>query len=122
MLKVLSGKKYRFSTNELHKELNILKVEDIAKQEILTFVHNFFANKLPPVFDNYFETFETCHNRNTRSGANKIKITKHKTNIASLSIKIKGAYLWNKLSNDLKAIPNTKNFRIRYKESLLISC
>ena len=121
LLKVLSGKKYRFSTNELHKELNILKVEDIAKQEILTFVHNFFANKLPPVFDNYFETFETCHNRNTRSGANKIKITKHKTNIASLSIKIKGAYLWNKLSNDLKAIPNTKNFRIRYKESLLIS-
>ncbi|CAL4066337.1 unnamed protein product, partial [Meganyctiphanes norvegica] len=29
LLKVLSSKNYRFSTNELHKEFNLLKVEDI---------------------------------------------------------------------------------------------
>ncbi|CAL4079418.1 unnamed protein product [Meganyctiphanes norvegica] len=72
LLKVLSSKNYRFSTNELHKEFNLLKVEDISKQEILTFVHNYFSNSLPPVFDNYYETFGD--NYVTRNGANTIRI------------------------------------------------
>ena len=121
LLKVLSKKNYRFSTDELHKEFDILKVEDVVKQETLTFIHNYFDDKLPPVFNKYFETFETCHHRNTRSGANKIKPPNHKTTTAALSIRIKGASLWNKLNNELKSISNTKTFRNKYKRSILDS-
>ena len=53
LLKVLSKKDYRFSTDSLHNEFDILKIKDIVKQEIITFVHN-FSNSLPPVFDGYF--------------------------------------------------------------------
>ena len=67
LLKVLSEKKYRYPTEKLHKELELLLVEDIAKQELLTFVHNFFSNSLPPVFDNYFDTFD--HPYQTRNGS-----------------------------------------------------
>jgi hypothetical protein len=49
LLKVLSGKNYRFSTDMLHNEFELLKIKDIVKQEIITFVHNFFSNSLPPV-------------------------------------------------------------------------
>ena len=49
LLKVLSGKKFRFPTDELHDEFELLTVKDISEQEILTFVHNFFSNNLPPV-------------------------------------------------------------------------
>ena len=47
LLKVLTNKRIRHSTNKLHNELSILKVEDIIKQEILIFVHNYRNNKLP---------------------------------------------------------------------------
>ena len=69
-LKVLEGKVYRYSTDKLHDELEILKVKDIKEQEILAFVHNFFSNNLPPVFDGYYETLASKHNRNTRNGSN----------------------------------------------------
>ena len=50
LLKVLTSNSYRFSTNDLHNSLDLLKVKDIAEQEIITFVHNYFSNSLPPVF------------------------------------------------------------------------
>ena len=46
LLKVLSGKNYRFSTDMLHTEFEILKIKDIVKQEVITFVHNYFSNSL----------------------------------------------------------------------------
>ena len=42
LLKVLLKKDYRSPTDELHKSMDILKVNDIAEQEIVTFVHNYF--------------------------------------------------------------------------------
>ena len=108
LLKVLSGKKFRFPTDELHDEFELLTVKDISEQEILTFVHNFFSEKLPPVFNGYFETLASIHNRNTRHGSNLLSIPRHTTNIAASSIKIQGAKLWNKLDNNLKNIPIAK--------------
>ena len=57
LLKVPSEKKYRYPTEKLHKEFELL-VEDLAKQKLLSFVHNYFSNNLPPVFDNYFDLFD----------------------------------------------------------------
>ena len=81
----------------LHNEFEVLKINDIVKQEIITFVHNFFSNSLPPVFDGYFETLACINNRNTRHGNNLIKIPKHYTNLAGSSIKIHDAKVWNRL-------------------------
>ena len=119
LLKVLSGKNYRFSTDMLHTEFEILKIKDIVKQEVITFVHNYFSNSLPPVFDGYFETLASNHNRNTRHGSNLIKITSHTTNFAASSIKIQGAKIWNRLDNNLKSITKVKTFRNKFKYSRL---
>ena len=117
MLKVLSGKKFRFPTDELHDEFELLTVKDIFEQEILTFVHNFFLEKVPPVFNGYFETLASIHNRNTRHGSNLLSIPRHTTNIAASSIKIQGAKLWNKLDNNLKNISKAKKFKSKFKYS-----
>ena len=93
LLKVISGKDYRFPTNELHDEFDFLLIKDIANQEIVAFVHNYFSNSLPPVFDGYFETLVSNHNRNTRNGGNLLKIIGHTTDIAASAIKIQGAKL-----------------------------
>ena len=115
LLKVLAGKEYRFSTDKLHVEFELLKVKDIKEQEILTFVHNFFSNSLPPVFKDYYETLASNHTRNTRNGNYLIKITRHTTDIKGLSIKIQGAKLWNKIDNNLKKIPKPKEFKAKLK-------
>ena len=119
LLKVLLGKKYRFPTDNLHRELNILKVRDISNQEILTFVHKYFANKLPAAFDNYYKTFSNFSDRTTRNSFTKIKIDDHRTNIAARSLKISGAKLWNDLRSDLKSIPNIKKFKNEYKHKCI---
>ena len=110
-LKVLAKKNYCFSTYMLHNEFEVLKINDIVKQEIITFVHNFFSNSLPPVFDGYFETLACINNRNTRHGNNLIKIPKHYTNLAGSSIKIHGAKVWNRLDHNLKNIKKGKKLQ-----------
>ena len=40
LLKYLLAKNYRYSTNRLHNELEIIKVEDIAKLDTATFIQN----------------------------------------------------------------------------------
>ena len=117
LLKVLSGKKYRYSTIKLHKELNLLLVEDIAKQELLTFVHNYFSNSLPPVFDHYFEMLN--HSYLTRNGPNTIRIKKHNTDIAAASVVVKGAKLWNNLGNSFKTLTKRKTFRAYFKSETI---
>ena len=115
LLKVLSGKKFRFPTDELHDEFELLTVKDISEQEILTFVHNFFSNNLPPVFDGYFETLASRLNRNTRNGSTLLKIPRQPTNITETSIKIMGVKLWNKLDKALKVLQKQKNSNLNLK-------
>ena len=106
LLKVLSSKKIRYSTDRLHNEFEILKVEDMVNQEILTFVYNYFANSLPSAFDNYYETLASVHGINTRHGNDLLRKVIHRTKMGALSVKIHGAELWNKLDNNLKSISN----------------
>ena len=66
LLKVLLAKNYKYSTNKLHNELKLIKVKDIAKLEASTFIHNYFNNKLPPIFNNYSTLITEIHERVTR--------------------------------------------------------
>ena len=101
--------------------MELLKVTDITEQEIVTFVHNYFGNNLPPVFNDYYNTLANQHQRNTRNGHNLLYILGHVTDIAASSIKIAGAKLWNNLDNNLKNIPKSKSFRSQFKKLKLSS-
>ena len=118
LLKVLSSKKFRYSTDKLHNEFEILKIQDLFNQEILTFMYKYSTNSLPSVFNNYYETLASTHGLNTRHGGN-LKKEKHRTKIGSLSIKIYGPDLWNKLDSNLKSITHVKGFKYMYKKSII---
>ena len=117
LLKVITKKPFRYNTDILHNELEILKVKEISFQEILIFVHNYFTNSLPTVFDNYFLHFN--HNYNTRNAALSFRQEAHHTQMAAQSVKILGVKLWNRLENSLKTIPNRKRFRNKLKNCFL---
>ena len=117
LLKVLSKKDSDYPTEKLHKEFKILMVQDIKNHEILTFVHNYFNDNLPPVFDDYFNNFNHCYN--TRNRNTSFQIRDHNTDLAALSVQIDGSKQWNNLNNDLKLIPKRKLFRKELKEYLM---
>ena len=119
LLKVLAGKKYRYSTDKLHDEFNLLKVSDITNQEVLTFVYNFFSNRLPSIFKNYYQTFSENHSYNTRFANLSIRKIRRNNEFGAKSIKIRGSDLWNNLNSNIKESRNTKQFRANYKKVIL---
>ena len=119
LMKVLTCRDYRFSTNVLHTQHKILKVEDIFLQEKLSFVHNHENNKLPSMFSNYYVKFLQIHNIATRNSNNSFIVPTFNSNFGSYSMKIDGAKIWNKLENSIKQITSIKNFRRKVKEKLL---
>ena len=121
LLKVLTEKPYKYPTNQLHSELKIIKVEDLFRQEVLSFVFNFYNSNLPPVFDNYFITFSSIHDIGTRNRNTSFIIPHHTSYYESSSLKVKGACMWNTLSNENKSKKTIKCFRNALKDIYLLS-
>jgi len=119
LLKVLLAKRFQYSTNSLHNELKILKVSDIAKVNSLTFVHNYFHDKLPKMFNNYFTVFREVHEINTRGSENHIQLDIYSTNIGHSTMKIRGAKLWNNTGANIIKLKDIKSFRQQLKANIL---
>ena len=117
-MKFLADKKCCYQTDKVHDDFELLKVADIANHEILTFVYNYFAGNLPPVFHNYYRTFAEFHSINTRNADTHIRQINRNSNIGAVSVKVKGATLWNSIDNEIRNSINTKQFRSNHKKSL----
>lgn len=119
LLKVLTKKHHMYSTNDLHNDLNILKVEDLVDQEILTFVSNFRNNKLPHKFNDKFKFRSNNQQTRTRNIENHLITPLTRTEYGEQTVSVKGPVLWNKLPNHLSTLTNTKAFRTKWKKSQL---
>ena len=119
LLKVLTNKKFRYSTNKLHDDLGILKVTDIANQEISTFVYKYFNNSLPTVFNDYYLLFGNVSGITTRNSNINIRYIGRNTRYGENSVKVVGASLWNKLPNEVRNASSIKLFKTRFKSWIL---
>ena len=119
LLKILTFKDYRYSTNRLHNDFEILKVNDITKQEILNFVHGYINNKLPNVFDDYFTHRFSMEMYIISERKVRFIIPKHQTNVGADTIDVKGAQLWNNLKLNIKPNVSNKIFKKAFKDSIL---
>ena len=107
-----------FSTNQLHTDLNILKITDIFKQEVLIFVFSQFNKLLPEIFENYYITFSCIHNIATRGNTTNFIVPIHNSNIGAWTVKIHGASLWNELPLHMKQCTTIKSFRLEFRKSI----
>ena len=79
-------------TDLVHKELSLLKIDDIHIAKVLSFVNECRSCRVPDMFVNYYETRETGLNlRNRRS----LDIPWARTDMGLSRCDIKGARLWN---------------------------
>ena len=109
LLKFLLRYDRRTSTTTLHKDLKILKVDDIYEVNILTFVGNCLNGKCPKIFENYYNYQHQQHS--LRDSRPKLTVPRHRTEYAFDSVRIKGAVLWNSLSTEIKSKATLKSFR-----------
>ena len=101
LLKVLFNKHYRYHTNNLYRELKLLKSEDIFNSLLLQFVHRTVRNNCPEPFKDYFKTRETVHGFDTRNKNDLVK-NSFKTNYGKRTVHYKGATLWNQLKSKIR--------------------
>ena len=120
LLKVVTFKNYRYSTNQLHNDFDILKIDDIIDQEILVFVHGYINDKLPSVFDNYFSHRFPIEDYINSERKIRFIIPRHNSNMGADAINVKGAQLWNNLKIDIKPTVSNKVFKKAFKDSILI--
>ena len=74
---------------------------------------NYYHDKLPAFFNNFFITNNALHSHNTRS-VSQIHIEFNRTNYGKFSIRYRGAIVWNSLPSEIRNI----NFYNLFKKSL----
>ena len=94
LMKLLTKRNYQYSTNNLHKEINILKVDDIYRHKILQFVYNCQSGNQIENFSNYFINRQDQHHINLRN-TKLLHTPKIRTEHGRSTVQHTGATLWN---------------------------
>ena len=88
LMKMLLQLHYRTPTDDLHAMLNILKVNDMFKTNILSFV-----NRCPPVFYDYFKYQEVNYDLRFK----RLEVPTFRNNYGMFRVAVQGADLWNNI-------------------------
>ncbi len=117
VLKILQYKRRLASTNEIHKDFQVLKISDQYEHKILKLMHMYVNNKdkLPAVFQNLFQTRSSLHNYETRH-SDLFQVPKTKTRFGNCAISVKGAKLWNSQPPHLRKIQALTSYLKALKE------
>ena len=87
------------------KKLNLLKLPDIVKLHTILFMHQYYNDRLPKAFNDFFSLVKNKHRYNTRF-ASKITYTLPliRTNHGLHSLRFYGSKLWNSVDEELKTL------------------
>ena len=105
------------------RQLGLLKLDDLYKQQCLTFINDSINKRGPISVANMIvtERESTTHNlRNHHSDPNCLRVPLAKSRYISNSFSFKGPQMWNQLPNDLKVIERKSLFKIRLKQHFLM--
>ena len=117
-MKTLCNEDWLTSTNLLHKELNLLKVQDIFNLSLSKVVYLQRHGKLPDILDNYFISNHEKNNSSTRN-ANTLYIIKPKNKYGCHTLRYLGATLYNEISTELQECKSIHIFKKRVSKLLI---
>lgn len=113
IIRVITMAPHRAHTDNLFHSTKILQLPKIYVYCVMLFMYRFHKNKLPQIFDNFFVLNKTIHEHNTRQST-KLHVPIAKNETVFKSIRFKGVFIWNLLSNKLQ----TCNSIFTYKHNL----
>lgn len=120
LLKVLYHKNYRFSTNNLHSQVSILKFNDLINQETLSFIYKYLHDKLTSTFNNYFTHRHELPEIIEEHRKIRFILPLYITDIGKSTIKYVGSKLFNDKAPLLKLNVTIKTFRENVKKLYMI--
>ena len=103
-------------TNELFKELYILKFPEFVQYKPAILMFHLFHGTLPIHLQNRFTIHYTT--RSTRR-VNTFVMVQARTNIKAMCISVSGVKLWNSLSNNLRDCNSVIIFKKNLKKYLI---
>ena len=106
----------RTRTDFLHTSLNIMKVEDVHKNNVLNFVNKCLMGKCPDIFNQYYQVKSTPYI--TRQEGN-LDIPSYRIEYGARSVKVVGAKLWNRLENDLEKYKRKPCLRWKIRQNYI---
>ena len=106
------------ATDNIFKELLILKLDHIIDMEMVKLMYNVSNHLVPKPIVDIFSTKD--HTYNTRYKENPQLDLKQKFDILSKSFMCKGPVLWSQINTQIKECPTLKSFLVNYKKSLLL--
>jgi hypothetical protein len=92
--------KYKTSTKEAFKKLNLLRLPELYKFSVLLFVYKYKNNLLPQTFQNFYQTNSQVHQYPTRN-AGRFREPMAKLRITAAFIKKAGVSLWNEYASQI---------------------
>ena len=110
-------KSYLAHSSKLFLKLKLLKLDDIMKFQLGTFMYKLKYNKLPSAIPHMFVTNENIHSHNTRI-KNGYLIPNVRTNCRKFTVSYAGPILWNSFPQKLQ-LPSEVLFKRKLKYILL---
>ena len=108
-------------SDPLFIDLKVMKIHNIFRYRLLTFVFKCMNNLHTKTFRNWFQFVSNVHNYSTRSVSTcNLYLPRDRTVRYGLnSIKFNGPFTWNDLPNNIKNTRGLSKFNYRLKEHLL---
>ena len=117
-IRIISNTDYLAHSSKLFLNLKLLKLDDIMKFQLGTFMYKLKYNKLPNVIPHMFVTNENIHSHNTRN-KNGYLIPSVRTNCRKFTVGYVGPILWNSFPQKLRQLPSEVIFKKKLKSILL---
>ena len=120
LLKLILSWDWQTSTNFVHNDLKILKVEDIYKYNILNFVNKCVMGRIPENFKTYYKTKVVPYATRSKGSLDVIPC---RTWYGSKAVKVNGALLWNNIHKnirELRSMPELKEGLLKYYITLYV--
>jgi len=103
----------------VYKSLNILKLHDIYKLELVKLMHKFHHEMLPTSFKDLFQKTAEVHCHNTRYATNQNYFIQVSTNAGKKTISNRGATHWANVDQQFKDKSHIA-FSNQYRSFLLL--
>ena len=111
---------FRDHSAPLFKDLKFLRVTDIYLLNLGIFMYKHSMGILPKIFLSYFTKRHDYHNYMTRN-IDDYQLIKNNTKFSSKGVRSAGPDHWNKLNSDVKKSKTLNTFKIKLKETTIMT-
>ena len=119
ILKILTFKPRRYSTNGLFSSLSLLKISDIHYLRFCTLLYKYVNNMLSSVFNNIFNPL-SAHSTGMHTRNNKyFTTTKQNNKFGHLTLSNYGCKLWQMIPLSIRSSSSPNVFKKNFKKKLL---